>query len=196
MSTSRWNHNTLYHPVVLASVPELCGRALDVGCGEGTLTRELRQVVPEVVGIDADESSIAAARADPAAGDVDYVLGDVLSYPLGSGSFDFVAAVASLHHMDAEIALDRLSSLLGPGGVLAVIGLAHSTLLDLPIDAAGIFPNWLRRRRAPCWQHPSPTVWPPPESYTSMRRIAARLLTGARFRRRLYWRYTLVWTKR
>jgi hypothetical protein len=38
----RWNHDIHYHPVVLAAVPEGCRRALDVGCGEGQLTRELQ----------------------------------------------------------------------------------------------------------------------------------------------------------
>lgn len=45
------------------------------------------------------------------------------------------------------------------------------------------------------WEHPSPTHWPPPETYAAMRRTAARILPGARLRRRLLWRYSLVWTK-
>jgi hypothetical protein len=97
--------------------------------------------------------------------------------------------------MDAEATLVRIGGLLRAGGVLAVIGLARSSLGDLPIDVAAIVPNRIRRLRLPYWEHPSPTVWPPPESYASMRRIAARVLPGARFQRRLYWRYTLVWIK-
>jgi SAM-dependent methyltransferase len=194
-SSGRWNHNTLYHPVIVESIPPACRRALDVGCGEGTLTRELRPVVPEVVGIDTDEASIAAAQANSSRGDIRYVVGDVLTYPFAPGSFDLVTAVASLHHMDAENALGHLSRLLRPGGVLAVVGLARSSPRDLPIDAAAIVPNRVRRLRAPYWQHPSPTVWPPPETYASMRGIAARLLPDARFQRRLYWRYTIVWVK-
>lgn len=97
--------------------------------------------------------------------------------------------------MDAEIALSRLSALLRSGGVLAVVGLARSSLGDLPIDVAAVLPDRIHRRCAPYWQHPSPIVWPPPESYTSMRGVATRVLRDARFRRRLSWRYTLVWTK-
>lgn len=191
----RWNHNTHYHRVVLDAIPPGCRRALDVGCGEGTLTRELRQVVFDVVGIERDQASIAAARAHPGARDIRYVEGDALTYPFEPASFDLVTAVASIHHMDAEAALGRLCALLRPGGVLAVIGLARSSLLDLPIEIAGIVANRFQRLRAPYWQHPSPTVWPLPESYSSMRRIATHLLPGARFQRRLYWRYTLVWVK-
>ena len=56
-SSYRWNHNTLYHPVILDAIPPGCRRALDVGCGEGTLTRELRRLIPEVTGIDSDNTS-------------------------------------------------------------------------------------------------------------------------------------------
>ncbi|MDQ6777596.1 MAG: class I SAM-dependent methyltransferase [Actinomycetota bacterium] len=181
--------------MILDAIPTGCRRALDVGCGEGTVTRELRRLVPEVVGIDKDQASIAAAQTDPDAGDVHYVEGDVLSYRFESASFDLVTAVASLHHMDAEATLVRIGALLRPGGVLAVIGLARSSPGDLPIDIAAIVPNRIRRLRGGYWEHPSPIVWPPPESYASMRRIAARALPGARFQRRLYWRYTLVWIK-
>jgi hypothetical protein len=50
-----------------------------------------------------------------------------------------VSAVASLHHMDARSGLIRLRSLVAPGGVLVVIGLARS---DLPKD----IPSRLRPR--------------------------------------------------
>lgn len=191
----RWNHNIHYHRVILDSVPPHCRRALDIGCGEGTLTRQLRQLIPEVVGIDEDHASITAARAHPDASDIQYIEGDALVHEFKPSSFDLITAVASLHHMHAEAALAHLRGLLRHGGVLAVIGLARSSPLDWPLDLAAVAPNRLRRRRAQYWQHPSPVVWPPPDSYASMRRIATRALPGVRFQRRLYWRYTLVWTK-
>ena len=194
-SSGCWNHNTHYHSVILDAIPPGCRRALDVGCGDGALTRELRGVMPEVVGIDSDHASIAAAQAHAGASDIQYIEGDALAYEFEPRSFDLITAVASLHHMAAESALVHLRSLLRPGGVLAAIGLARSSPIDWPLDGAAIVPNRLRRLRAPYWQHPSPVLWPPPESYASMRRIAAHVLPGARFQRRLYWRYTLVWVK-
>ena len=65
-------------------------------------------MVPEVIGIDRDPASIAVARAAAAADDIRYIEADALSYDLEPESFDLVTAVASLHHMDAEIALRRL----------------------------------------------------------------------------------------
>lgn len=159
-SPARWNHNTHYHPVILDAIPPGCQRVLDVGCGEGALTRELRQLVPEVRGIDSDHASIATARAHPDASDIQYIEGDALAYEFEPSSFDLITAVASLHQTDAEPALARLGSLLRTGGVLAVIGLARSSLSDWLLDVAAIVPNRLRRLRVEYWQHPSPLVWP------------------------------------
>jgi ubiquinone/menaquinone biosynthesis C-methylase UbiE len=61
-ASPRWNHNTHYHPLILGAVPRSCRRSLDVGCGEGMLARDLRQVVPWVTGIDRDAASIELAR--------------------------------------------------------------------------------------------------------------------------------------
>ncbi|MCO1654072.1 methyltransferase domain-containing protein [Pseudonocardia humida] len=45
------------------------------------------------------------------------------------------------------------------------------------------------------WEHSAPTVWPPPEGYAAMRELTRELLPGARFRRLLFWRYSIVWSK-
>jgi SAM-dependent methyltransferase len=159
----RWNHNLHYHALIVGVVPAGCARALDVGCGEGTLTRRLRTLVPEVTGIDLHEESIGQAQSHPAAGDIKYLVGDVLSYPFEPGSFDLVTAVASLHHMEAPVALARFQDLLAPRGVLAVIGLARSKMpADVPLEVAGALTHRLHRLRKGYWEHPSPTVWPPP----------------------------------
>ncbi|MFF4615911.1 hypothetical protein [Nonomuraea jabiensis] len=83
--------------------------------------------------------------------------------------------VAPLHHMDAAIGPARMRDLPRPGGVLAVVGLARSTMPnDLPRDLAGVAVGTFHRVMKPHWRHPSPTVWPPPETYARMRALAAR----------------------
>lgn len=191
-----WNHNLHYHPVVISAVPAGCERALDVGCGEGTLTRQLRRIVPGVTGIDLDQPSIDLARAHREANGIRYLLGDFLSYPFEPGSFDFIASVAALHHMDAASALARMSALLRPGGVLAVIGLARPRYpADLPADVAGLIAHRYHLRKRSLWNHPSPTVWPPPDTFKSTRTLAAKALPGVRYRHHLLWRYSLIWVK-
>jgi len=75
--------------------------------------------------------------------------------------------------MDAARGLSRMRELLRPSGRLSVIGCANKQFTEIT----------------------APTCWPPPETYASMRRISQDVLPGARFRRRLLWRYSVIWTK-
>ncbi len=202
----RWTQNGHYHQVILDAIPAGCAAALDVGCGAGGLTRRLRAAGPRVTGLDRDEQCIRVARGHPGAVGIGYLVGDVARAPLRPESFDLVTSVAMVHHLDAELALRQMAGLLRPGGVLAVVGLARDRS---PADFGRAVPAsagtqlhrladaWLVRRtgRRPPAPHQPPLVWPPPLSYRQMRRLAERLLPGARYRRHLYWRYSLVWTK-
>ena len=192
----RWNHNIHYHPVIEAALPEPCRSALDIGCGEGVLTRRLRLRVPRVVGIDVDERSIRLAEQQSPAGDIQYVVGNVLTHPMDAGSFDAVTSVATLHHLGAEAGLKRMAELVAPGGVLAVVGLARTRLPhDLHRELAAAVAHRLLVRRRGYWQHSAPTVWPPPLTFTQLQALSATVLPGSVFRRHVLWRYSLVWTK-
>jgi SAM-dependent methyltransferase len=91
-----------YESLVFDVIPAGCERALDVGCGNGELTRELcRRGIPEIVGLDRDEPCVQRCRNHPEGGDVQYVVGDLSTADLARKGFDLVSAVASLHHMDA-----------------------------------------------------------------------------------------------
>jgi ubiquinone/menaquinone biosynthesis C-methylase UbiE len=192
----RWNHNTHYHPLILGAVPDGCRRSLDVGCGEGMLTRDLRRIVPHVTGIDRDKASIDVAQRQDEGGAVEYVVGDFMTHLFAPASFDHIASIAALHHMDAGAALARMRELLAPGGTLAVVGVARPRYpADLPFAAAGTIGHRVLRLRRSYWEDSAPRLWPPPDSFGETRRLARRVLLGARYRRRLLWRYSLVWTK-
>jgi 2-polyprenyl-3-methyl-5-hydroxy-6-metoxy-1,4-benzoquinol methylase len=208
-----WNHNSHYHRVIFEAIPAGCERALDVGCGTGRLTRELRRVIPRVTGVDRDERCIevarsmagaGAARSGAGAGDIEYRCGNFLDLPLAPGGFDLITAVASLHHMDTAAALTRMRDLLRPGGVLVVIGLARNGLSrDLAVEVpAFVYLRIERRRhrrssgeRSSGATYRAPVVWPPAETYQQIRRLAGRLLPGMRYRRHLLWRYSICWVK-
>ena len=190
----RWNHNIHYHPWALKNIPRGAMRALDVGCGEGMLARELRPRVPEVTGIDLHGDSIIQAREH--GDDIEYVLGDVLTHPFASESFDLITTVATLHHMDSRAGIERMRELLRPGGTLAIVGCAsNSSSLELPAELASVAAHRFYSRGREIWEHPSPTVWPPDDSYRDIRQLTRELLPGRRYRRRLLWRYTVLWTK-
>lgn len=192
----RWNHNIHYHRVVESALPDRCQSALDVGCGEGVLTRHLRRHVPHVVGIDVDERSISLAVQQSPSREIEYVIGDVLTHQFERGSFDAVTSVATLHHLDAEAGLKRMAELVAPGGALVLVGLARSRLpQDLHWEVAAAVTHRLHVLRRGYWEHSAPKVWPPPLTFPQMQTLSAAVLPGAIFRRHALWRYSIVWMK-
>jgi SAM-dependent methyltransferase len=191
-----WNHNVHYQQVILDAVPDGCGAALDVGCGDGLLVRKLARQCTAVTGIDRDEPILARARehaSSPA--NVTYVEGDFLKHPFGEASFDFACANTALHHMDFGEALAKMARILRPGGRLAVVGLANDgSPADWVIGAAGL-PADLYYKRTRGEGNPGAPIMDPDMSWSQVREAAARLLPRARYRRHLLWRYSLRWTK-
>lgn len=191
-----WNHNVHYQRVILDAVPDGCGNAIDVGCGDGLLACQLAARCAAVTGIDRNGPMVAAAR-ERARGvpGASFVQADFLTYPLDDASFDFACANTALHHMDFGAALEKMARILRPGGRLAVVGLAaNGSPADWAVGAAGIPANlWYKRTRGE--GNPGAPVMEPDMSWSQVRTAAARLLPGARYRRHLMWRYSLTWVK-
>lgn len=193
---SGWNHNVQYHDVLLDAVPVPCERAIDLGCGDGNFVRKLAARSQSVTGIDVSPEMIR--RAQSLTTDLDNVTlieGDILQTPLPDGGFDFVSAIAVLHHLPFAEAISRLAALLRPGGVLATLGLAlDRSPLDFTVSAAAVpISRFLRLRRG--WWETGAPLANPFMSYAEVRRTAQAILPEAAVRRRLLFRYSLVWTK-
>jgi trans-aconitate 2-methyltransferase len=96
-------------------------RVVDLGCGTGTLTRELHLAVAaqETVGI--DNSPAMLARATPLAmAGLRFEPGDIAEFS-AAGAYDLVFSNAALHWVpDQATLLRRLTGALKPGGQLAV----------------------------------------------------------------------------
>jgi ubiquinone/menaquinone biosynthesis C-methylase UbiE len=196
MADEGWNRNNHYHRVVLQAVPGACRRALDVGCGTGLLARRLADRCGEVVAIDAHAGTLARARAATGSGSpITFVRGDVLTHAFDDGSFDFISAVAVLHHLPLEAALGRLKRLLRPGGVVVVIGLYRiETFEDYAWMAAGIVTG-LALRCVRRYTAVSAPMKDPVQSLEEIRCVCDAVLPGCILRRELLLRYSLVWQK-
>lgn len=191
MGDRRWNHNTHYHRLALR-LAGTASSALDVGCGEGLLTRELHAAgVARVTGVDVDAEQVARARSQADDG-LRYLVGDVVEVPHGE-QFDLVTCFATLHHLDLVDGLRRLRDLVSPGGHLVVVGLARvGTPADAALSAAAVPAAMVADRARGVWEHGA-TVRDPEHTYGEVRTAARSILPGARWRRHLYWRYSLVW---
>jgi SAM-dependent methyltransferase len=111
---------------------------LDVGCGEGRLTRDLAALGHRVIGVDSAPTMLAAAReAHP---DGEYVEGDLAKLPFERGVADLVVAFMSLMEVeDIRGAAGELARVLEPGGVLAVAVVHPLNSALLPHDEDGRF---------------------------------------------------------
>ena len=100
-------------------------RALDFGCGPGTISVGLAKAVEpgEMHGIDVEESQIGMARAAAEAGGHDnatFHVGDVTALPFDDDFFDVAHCHAVLMHVpDTRAALAEVKRVLKPGGVIA-----------------------------------------------------------------------------
>ncbi|MEJ7748226.1 MAG: methyltransferase domain-containing protein [Candidatus Limnocylindrales bacterium] len=120
---------------------------LDVGCGPGTITRDLASLVApgRVLGIDAAPEPLTAARSDAAAAGIDnveFALGDTYSLPGDDGTFDVVHAHQVLQHLaDPIAALREMARVCRAGGLIAVRESDYGAMTWFPDDP--LLDRWL-----------------------------------------------------
>lgn len=115
----------------LPLVPLPGRRTLDVGCGEGRLTRHLASLGHRVVGIDASPTLVAAARE--LAPDMELHVANASELTFEDASFDQVVSFMCLHDVDdLDGAVREIARVLEPGGV-ACLAVVH------PLNSAGRF---------------------------------------------------------
>jgi ubiquinone/menaquinone biosynthesis C-methylase UbiE len=78
-------------------------RVLDLGCGTGTLTIQIKQFNPliELIGLDGDPRilQIAISKAEAAYQDIQWKEGFAYDLPYPAGSFDRVISSLMIHHL-------------------------------------------------------------------------------------------------
>jgi ubiquinone/menaquinone biosynthesis C-methylase UbiE len=125
---SYWQfHRDQFLPLV-----PVCGtQTVDVGCGEGRLCRDLKQLGHNVIGVDASETLIRLAQeADP---EGTYICADAAALPLADDLADLVVAFMSLQDVDdLNQAVSEIARVLSKGG-RACAAIVH------PLNSAGNF---------------------------------------------------------
>ena len=83
-----------YSPAFFELVPPPGRATLEIGCGEGRVTRDLISRGHRVTAVDASPTLLAAAEEEQP--DAEYVLADAADLPFGDDSFDLVVSYNSL----------------------------------------------------------------------------------------------------
>ena len=115
----------------LQLLPSAGQKTADIGCGEGRLTRHLKSLGHNVIGIEGSPTLAAAAsEMDPS---MDIRLADAAALPLKDSCIDLAIAFMSLQDVDAmPQAIAEISRVLMPLGKLC-FAIVH------PINSAGRF---------------------------------------------------------
>jgi demethylmenaquinone methyltransferase/2-methoxy-6-polyprenyl-1,4-benzoquinol methylase len=96
--------------------------ALDIACGTGQLTLELRDRVGpggRVVGLDFSERMLAVARAHPS---LEWVHGDATNLPFADSSFDAATTAFGLRNLSQPaVGLSEMRRVVRPGGRMVVL---------------------------------------------------------------------------
>jgi 2-polyprenyl-3-methyl-5-hydroxy-6-metoxy-1,4-benzoquinol methylase len=200
-----WDHNRQYQKEVLSRAARR-GRALDLGCGTGELTRSLALRSRSVIGVDASGGMIAEARRRNWGLNIEYAEADAEAFLRGRrAEFDFIASVAAFHHMDEGRMLRLCREALAPGGVLVVLDLfKESSPADYVVSAAATVLNPLcylantGRLGTSAEEKEAWAAHRPSDHYKTLgelRAIARDALGDFELERKLFWRYLLVYEK-
>ena len=206
VSTEGATHNDHYHNFLLRHLSSNCENALDIGCGTGNLARRLAERCRHVIALDLSPEMIRLARERSAKfPNIDFQLVDARDWPLPEEEFDCIATIATLHHLPIAEMLLKLKAALKPGGVLLVLDLFEPAgitdslwnFVALPVSIGlrlrhhgRLLPR--RDVRAAWSAHERNDFYP---TMSEVHELCARLLPGAKIRKHLLWRYSIVWRK-
>lgn len=94
---------------------------LDIGCADGTTTRQLQKIIPKarITGVDYYKKAIDFAKKKK--DKIKYVHADAHNLPFASNSFDTVTAIETLEHLEnPKDALSEIRRVLKPKGYLII----------------------------------------------------------------------------
>jgi ubiquinone/menaquinone biosynthesis C-methylase UbiE len=206
LADEQWNHNSHYHPFLLRHLPTPCGKALEIGCGAGAFSRLLAERATQVLALDLSPNMIGLARRQASQpSNLEFRVADAMSVELPAEHFDCVVSIATLHHMPAPQAINRMKRCLKRNGRLLILDLLQSSTpagiftdaLAMPLNI-GIRLMKTGRLRPPAevrkaWdEHGRDEIYP---TLAEVRSLCAELLPGASVKKHLLWRYSIVWQK-
>jgi ubiquinone/menaquinone biosynthesis C-methylase UbiE len=205
-----WDHNAHYHDFLLRQLPSRLDEALEVGCGTGAFARSVAGRCDRVLALDLSPRMVEVARyRSKGHPNVEYAVADANAWPFPEGRFGCVASITTMHHLPLAPTLRKMGAALRPGGTLLVLDLYRPrSYADLLVGALGFPASWAIRvvKTGALSGSPQPPeverAWEEhyaTDAFPTLAEVRSACdeagLRGARVRRHLLWRYSVVWRK-
>jgi len=148
---------------------------------------------------------IAKERSEQCS-NIDFQVADAMTWQFPTEQFDCVASIATLHHLPIEPTLLKMKETLKISGILIILDLFQEegpsdVLTSTLAVPASIISRLIKtgRLREPREVREAWAEHGRSDSYRTLsqiRQVCASVLPGARVKKHLLWRYSIVWKKK
>jgi len=201
-----WDHNNCYYRHLLKFVPTNVETCLDIGCGKGELSFMLSKRFKNVIAVDLADKMVEKAKVLHPNKNIEYICGNILEMKFENNSFDVIITTATAHHLPYKWLLCFAKDKLKKGGKLIILDLVKAeSLSDYIIWGSAFIPNILmnliKNGRLQKDDAHAKEVWEKHgkhDTYMTMDEIksfAKKHIPAAKIKRKLFWRYSLIWQK-
>jgi len=201
-----WNHNNCYFDYILKYVKTDCQLCLDIGCGKGELSNLLSKRSENVIGVDLADKMIDKAITRYGYKNIEFINRNVLEMNFKENSIDIIITTSTAHHLPYEWLLEFAKKHLKPKGKLIILDLyLPKTFSDKVLNVLAIVPNIIMNifynhrlqkdddHSREIWKkHGENDVYMP---LKDIKELADKHLSQVTIKRKLFWRYVLVWQK-
>ncbi len=202
----RWNHNNCYFKNLMKYLHEDNELILEIGCGKGELSNMLAKKSEHVIAVDLADKMIEKAISQYGYKNIDFISKNILDMEFAENSLDAIVTTATAHHLPYEWLLLFALKTLKPGGKLIVLDLYKvKTFTDMFFNLLAVIPNVfmniVNNKKIKTGDEHTREVWKrhgEHDTYMTLKEIkllAKEHLPEAVIRRKLFWRYLMVWEK-
>ncbi len=201
-----WTHNSFFYKLLSRHVPEHCGDILEIGCGTGDFTRMIALKSEHVLAIDLSPEMIRVAENNlNASGNIEYCVRNIIDYDWPDNHFDCIVSIATLHHLPLGFMLEKMACAVKPGGRILILDMLRAEgIMDYLLGALSFPLSRLLmlikkgRLREPenirrAWEeHGKDEIY---SLMSELIRLCDEYIPGAKIKRHLLWRYSVIWIK-